>query len=126
MPTPSLERLRHVRSTLRAALTWRIAVLAAIVIVVFAGGQRLLGSLFVSAGMMREQIHEAVLRQTGLEFLVNGRTSVSFWPSPVITLENVEIVRQAASSAETIFQAEAISGRFDVVSALTGLSLIHI
>lgn len=120
MPTPSLERLQHVRSTLRAVLTWRIAVLAAIVIVVFAGGQRLLGSLFVSAGMVREQIHEAVLRQTGLEFLVKGKTSVSFWPSPVIKLENVEVVRQAASSAETIFKAEAISGRFDVVSALTG------
>lgn len=120
MPTPSLERLRHVRSTLRAVLTWRIAVLAAIVIVVFAGGQRLLGSLFVSAGMVRQQIHEAVLRQTGLEFLVNGKTSVSFWPSPVITLENVEVARQTASGSETIFQAETISGRFDVISALTG------
>lgn len=120
MPTPSLERLQHVRSTLRAVLTWRVAVLAAIVVVVFAGGQRLLGSLFVSAGMVRQQIHEAVLRQTGLEFLVKGETSVSFWPSPVITLQNVDVVRPGTGASDAVFHADAISGRFDVVSALSG------
>ena len=120
MPTLSLERLQHVRSTLRAVLTWRIAVLAAIVLVVFAGGQRLLGSLFVSAGMVRQQIHEAVQRQTGLEFLVKGETSVSFWPSPVITLENVDVVRPGPGAADTVFHADSISGRFDVISALSG------
>lgn len=94
--------------------------LAAIVILVFAGGQRLLGSLFVSSGMVRQQIHEAVLRQTGLQFLVKGETSVSFWPSPVITLENVDVVRQGSGETETVLHADAISGRFDVVSALSG------
>ena len=116
----SLERLQHVRSTLRAVLTWRIAVLAAIVIVVFAGGQRLLGSLFVSSGMVRQQIHEALKRQTGLDFVVRGETSVSFWPSPVVTLENVDVLKPGANAEEPIFHADAISGRFDVVSALSG------
>lgn len=120
MPILSLERLQHIRPALRAVLTWRIAVLAAIVLMVFAGGQRLLGSLFVSAGMVRQQIHEAVLRQTGLEFLVNGETSVSFWPSPVITLQNVDVVRPGPDASDTVFHAESISGRFDVISALSG------
>ncbi len=120
MPRLFPDRLHHVGSTLRAVLTWRIVVLAAIVLVVFAGGQRLMGSLFVSSGMLRQQIHEAVRRQTGLEFLVKGDTSVSFWPSPVITLENVDVVRPGAGSAETVFHADVISGRFDVVSALSG------
>ncbi|MCD2179116.1 AsmA family protein [Rhizobium sp. C1] len=120
MPTLSLDRLQHIRSSLRSVLTWRIVVLAAIVLVVFTGGQRLLGSLFLSAGMVRQQIHEAVLRQTGLQFLVNGETSISFWPSPYITLKNVDVIRSDAANEQPVFHADAISGRFDVVSALTG------
>lgn len=120
MRTRALDKLQHIRSTLRSVLTWRIAVLAAVVLVVFMGGQRLLGTLFVSSGMVRQQIHEAVLRQTGLEFIVRGETSVSFWPSPVITLENVDVVQKGPGAADTVFHADAITGRFDVVSALTG------
>lgn len=120
MPKLSLDPLHHVRSSLRSVLTWRVVVLAVIVLVVFVGGQRLLGSLFVSSGMVRQQIHAAVLRQTGLEFLVKGETTVSFWPSPVITLTDVDVVGRDEGRVETVLHAEAISGRFDVVAAITG------
>lgn len=120
MPILSLERLQHVRSFLRAVLTWRIAMLAAMVLVVFAGGQRLLGTLFVSPGMVRQQIQDAVQRQTGLDLVVKGETSVSFWPSPVISLQNVDVIKPGAKADDAIFHADSISGRFDVVSALSG------
>ena len=120
MPTPALERLQHLRPYLRAILTWRVAVLVGLVLLVFAGGQRLLGALFVSSGMVRQQIHEAVRSQTGLEFLVSGETTVSFWPSPMIALRDVDILKPGTGKPDAVVHADLVTGRFDVISALTG------
>jgi AsmA protein len=120
MSKPALERLQHLRPYLRAILTWRVAVLVGLVLLVFAGGQRLLGTLFVSSGMVRQQIHEAVRSQTGLEFLVSGETSVSFWPSPMIALRDVDILKPGSGKPDAIMHADLVTGRFDVISALTG------
>jgi AsmA protein len=120
MPTHRIDRLQAVLHKLRAVLTWRVALFVVFVLVVFAGAQRLLGALFVSPDMVRTQIEETLRRQTGLEFQVVGDTTVRFWPSPLIVMKDAEVFRPDGNPAEPLLHVDAISGKFDVLSALTG------
>lgn len=120
MRVASLDRLQNAVGTVRSVLTWRALVLVVLVALVFAGGQRLLGYFFVSSGMVRHQVHEVVRAQAGLEFVVSGGTSVSFWPSPVITMTDVDIFQPKAGRAKPLFHAASVSGKFDVFATLTG------
>lgn len=120
MSTLSIDRLQAVLRTVRSVLTWRVVLFAVFVLVVFAGAQRLIGALFVSPDMIRNQIEETLRRQTGLEFQVLGRTTVRFWPSPTITMTDAEVFKPGGNPTEPLLHVDAISGKFDVLSALTG------
>lgn len=120
MPTLSLDRLKTFLASTRSAFTWRrIAVFIALM-VVFAGGQRLAGSIFLSEGALRRQFSAAVLDHTGLRLAILGETTVSFWPSPKIVMNQVIIRRPGSTDNTPIMRIASISGRFGALSALTG------
>ena len=105
---------------MRSAFTWRrIAVFVALM-VLFAGGQRLAGSIFLSEGTLRRQFSTAVLEHTGLRLAILGETNVSFWPSPKIVMNQVIIRRPGDPDNTPIMRIASISGRFGALSALTG------
>lgn len=116
----SIDQTMAILRRLLTVMTWRVVLFVAFVVVVFAGAQRLIGALFVSPDMVRTQIEETLRRQTGLEFQVVGDTTVHFWPSPLITMKDAEIFRPGGNPAEPLLHVDAISGKFDVLSALTG------
>ena len=118
------ESIRHkalaVWKKLRALLTVRSVALLLVVFIVVTGGQRIAGSWLIPSGSISRQVVQAISKWTGYEVVSSGRSALSFWPSPKVTIEGVMLLPPGGHQSEPLMSIHRVTAGFSVMSVLLG------
>lgn len=95
-----------------------LAVAAAVLIVVLAIAVSL--PLAVSSHVVRDRLERDIGAWAGHLVSLGNAPSLSFWPTPTIQLDNVEIKPSTFADADPILRADSIVANFNLFSAVLG------
>ena len=98
----------------RAAIISVVAVLA-VVLAIFASLP-----LAVSSGVVRDRLERDIGAWAGHPVELGNAPSLDFWPTPTITLDNVEIRPSTFAGGDPILRADSIVANFNLFSAVLG------
>lgn len=119
-----VEGIRHkafvVLKRLRSLITVRSVGLLLAIFILATGGQRIAGSWLIPAGSVSRQAVQALAKWTGYEVVSSGRSGLSFWPTPKVTVEGVMLLPPGAQNGEPLMTARKITGSFSIMSVFLG------
>ncbi|MDZ7603677.1 MAG: hypothetical protein U1A06_20125, partial [Hoeflea sp.] len=98
----------------RAAITGVLAVLA-VALAIFASLP-----LAVSSGVVRDRLERDIGAWAGHPVSLGNAPSLDFWPTPTITLDNVDIRPATFAGGDPILSADRIVANFNLFSAVLG------
>ena len=98
----------------RAAIIGVLAVLA-VALAIFASLP-----LAVSSGVVRDRLERDIGAWAGHPVSLGDAPSLEFWPTPTITLDNVEIRPSTFAGGDPILRADRIVANFNLFSAVLG------
>ncbi len=98
----------------------RIALAAGGLVLVLLVLFRLLSPLLVSSDLVRERMESAVEEWLGHDVVIRGTPSLSFWPRPVVKIDDIAIRQEDRPDAPILGHVTSLSARFSIWEALRG------
>ncbi|WP_247259166.1 AsmA family protein [Rhizobium lemnae] len=98
----------------------RIALAAVGLVLVLLVLFRLLSPLLVSSDLVRERMESAVEEWLGHDVVIRGTPSLSFWPRPVVKIDDIAIRQEDRPDAPILGHVTSLSARFSIWEALRG------
>ena len=101
--------------SLRSAAIISVVVVLAVALAIFASLP-----LAVSSGVVRDRLERDIGAWAGHPVSLGNAPSLEFWPTPTITLDNVEIRPSTFAGGDPILRADRIVANFNLFSAVLG------